>query len=144
MGDLPVFHYKTYAKACQFEITVYPKRLLFIMNIFLNRGKTSVRTYRKKVRDGKWIFDLRVCVGTVSANPIRKESRAEMRKIMKKTIWITGVFVVLGILAVILYFSLFREKSSVMPEGTFVKGPEAGCFFAGAPESEVTAWRRSA
>ncbi|MDE7299287.1 MAG: hypothetical protein K2N94_10740 [Lachnospiraceae bacterium] len=64
---------------------------------------------------------------------------------MKKTIWITGIFVVLGIVAVLLYFSLFQEKSSVMPEGTFVKEPDADYFFAGTPEEkEVEAWLRSA
>lgn len=43
---------------------------------------------------------------------------------MKKTIWITGAVVLLGIMAAILYFSFQPEKKSSMPEGTFVKGAE--------------------
>ena len=50
---------------------------------------------------------------------------------MKKTIWITGVFVLLGIVAVLLYFSFFTGKSSSTPEGTFVKRFDSDNIFAG-------------
>lgn len=45
---------------------------------------------------------------------------------MKKTIWITGTILVVGIVAILMYFSFFRGKSST-PEGTFVKGVEVEC-----------------
>lgn len=45
---------------------------------------------------------------------------------MKKTIWITGTLLAIGIAVIIMYFSFFWEKgSSTTPEGTFVKGVEA-------------------
>ena len=40
---------------------------------------------------------------------------------MRKTIWVAGVFVVLGIIAAVLYFSFFQKKDKTAPEGTFVK-----------------------
>lgn len=41
---------------------------------------------------------------------------------MKKTIWITGTLLAIGIVVILMYFSFFQGKgSSTTPEGTFVK-----------------------
>lgn len=63
---------------------------------------------------------------------------------MRKTIWVAGVFVVLGIIAAVLYFSFFQKKDKTAPEGTFVKIFDTKYDFAKEPEEEVVEWRRSA
>ena len=45
-----------------------------------------------------------------------------MRK-AKKTVWIAGSLILICVLALVLYFSFFREKKQE-PKGTFVKGVE--------------------
>ncbi|MDE7211276.1 MAG: hypothetical protein K2O03_07510 [Lachnospiraceae bacterium] len=41
---------------------------------------------------------------------------------MKKAIWFTGIFILAFMIIIGCYLLFFREKSSKMPEGTFVRG----------------------
>lgn len=71
---------------------------------------------------------------------------------MKKAIWFTGIFLVAFMLIIGGYLLFFREKSSKMPEGTFVRTQMSGKVCRGGcgrnvrmgTEGMWDAWQRSA
>ncbi len=70
---------------------------------------------------------------------------------MKKVIWLTGIFVIVFMLITGCYLLFFRDKSSKMPEGTFVRvelpkkvcGKNGGYPSCKGMEGTWNAWQRS-